>query len=203
MDRSERALVVIDVQESFRQRPSWEATSNPDIVDDVRRLVTLARDQADLVVWVLHSEVGSGGPFDPASGFVRLMDGLAPLPDEPVVTKTVHNAFTTTGLQHLLTSHGVRELTICGIKTEQCCETTARVASDLGYAVTFVSDATATTPIEHRDARAGRTMQEILADPLTLSTDAIIARTEYALAGRFAAIRTVDELAAAAISIGV
>jgi nicotinamidase-related amidase len=203
MDRAERALVVIDVQESFRQRPSWAATSNPDIVDDVRRLVTLARDQADLVVWVLHSDAGSGGPFDPASGFVRLMDGLTPQPDEPVLVKTVHNAFTTTGLQQVLTSHGVRELTICGIKTEQCCETTARMASDLGYAVTFVTDATATTPIEHRDAPAGRSLDEILADPLTRSTDAIIAGTEYALAGRFATIRTVDELAAAAISVGV
>lgn len=203
MDRAERALVVIDVQESFRQRPIWAATSNPDIVDDVGRLVALAREQADLVVWVLHADAGSGGPFDPASGFVRLMDGLTPLPDEPVLVKTVHNAFTTTGLQQVLTSHGVRELTICGIKTEQCCETTARVASDLGYAVTFVTDATATTPIEHRDAPVGRSMDEILADPLTRSTDAIIAGTEYALAGRFALIRTVDELAAAAISVGV
>jgi hypothetical protein len=77
------------------------------------------------------------------------------------------------------------------------------MASDLGYAVTFVTDATATTPIEHRDAPAGRSLDEILADPLTRSTDAIIAGTEYALAGRFAVIRTVDELAAAAISVGV
>jgi hypothetical protein len=34
----------------------------------------------------------------------------------------------------------------------------------------------------------------LLADPRTLSTDAIIARTEYALAGRFAAIATVAEV---------
>ncbi|XLM22660.1 isochorismatase family protein, partial [Chromobacterium piscinae] len=31
---------------------------------------------------------------------------------------------------------------ISGIRTEQCCETTARVASDLGYEVDFVSEAT-------------------------------------------------------------
>lgn len=29
-----RALLVIDVQESFRQRPLWNAISNPAIADD-------------------------------------------------------------------------------------------------------------------------------------------------------------------------
>jgi len=83
---------------------------------------------------------------------------------------------------------------ICGIRTEQCCETTARVASDFGFGVTFVTDATATSPIEHWDAPAGRGAEEILADPRTLKVDDILARTEYALAGRFATIRTVAEL---------
>ena len=85
-----------------------------------------------------------------------------------MLTKTSHNAFTTTGLQQLLTSRGISELVICGIRTEQCCETTARVASDLGYRVTFVTDATATTPIPHRRFPPGRSLAEILADPRTL-----------------------------------
>jgi len=188
------ALVVIDVQESFRRRPSWEVVSNPDITADVQRLVDAARAAGDLVVWVLHSEPGSGGVFDPAGGHVRLMDELVPLDGEPIVTKTSRNAFTTTNLGQLLTERGIRHLIICGIQTEQCCETTARVANDLGYDVTFVTDATATFPIPHRDAPAGRSVAELVADPRTLSADDVIARTEYALAGRFATIRTVAEL---------
>ncbi|HEX4791145.1 MAG TPA: cysteine hydrolase family protein, partial [Actinospica sp.] len=143
-----RALIVIDVQESFRGRPLWSLNSNPDIVDDVRRLVDHARARGDLVVWVLHSEPGSGGAFDPAGGLVRYQPGLTPLPGEPELRKTSHNAFTTTNLQQILTELGVRELAICGIRTEQCCETTARVASDLGFEVTFVADATTTSGIE-------------------------------------------------------
>ena len=189
-----RALVVVDVQKSFQQRPNWAAVSNPAIVKQVDRLVSAAREAGDLVVWVLHSEPGTGTVFDPALGHVRLMDGLAPLDNEPIVTKTSINAFTTTNLQQLLTTHGVREVVICGIQTEQCCETTARVASDLGYDVTFVMDATATFPIAHRDAPVDRPLDELLADPTTLSTDEIIRRTEYALARRFATIRSVDEL---------
>ena len=38
------------------------------------------------------------------------------------------------------------------------------------------------------------TVEELLADPRTLPADAVIERTVYALAGRFAAVRTVAEL---------
>jgi nicotinamidase-related amidase len=188
------ALLVIDVQESFRQRPIWQAVSTPDIVARVNRLVEAARSRGDLVVWVLHAEPGTGTVFDPADGWVRPMDGLAPRPGEPVFTKTSINAFTTTGLQKTLTEQGIRDLTVCGIQTEQCCETTTRLAADLGFDVTFVTEATATFPIPHRDAPAGRTVAEILADPRTLSTVDVIARTEYALAGRFATVRTLAEV---------
>ncbi len=189
-----RALIVIDVQESFRRRPLWQAISNPRIADDVARLVDGVRAAGDLVVWILHTEPGSGGTFDPASGHVRLIEPLAPWAGIAVFTKTSHNAFSTTGLQQLLTQHGITELIVCGIRTEQCCETTARVAFDLGYHVTFVTDATATNPIPHRDAPADQTVAELLADPRTLPVSAVIERTEYALAGRFAAIATIEEV---------
>ncbi|MEV6303997.1 isochorismatase family protein [Actinoplanes sp. NPDC051861] len=188
------ALVVIDVQESFRARPLWRTVSNPAVVENVRRLVEAARSAGDPVIWVLHAEPGTGGVFDPALGFVRVVDELEVAPGEPVLTKTVHNAFTTTDLQHRLTVAGVRSLTVCGLRTEQCVETTARVASDLGYEVTYVVDATATFPIPHRDAPEDQSVEELLADPRTLAAEDVVARTEYALAGRFATIRTVAEL---------
>ena len=194
-----RALVVIDVQESFRRQPQWPAISNPGIAEDVARLVDGVRANGDLVVWVLHSEPGSGTPFDPESGYVRYLDPLVPMAGEPQLTKTSHNAFTTTNLQQLLTQQGITEVIVCGIRTEQCCETTARVASDLGYRVTFVTEATATNPIAHRDAPAGQTVEELLADPRTLPVSAVIERTEYALAGRFAVIATIAEAAGPAI----
>lgn len=189
-----RALIVIDVQESFRQREMWQHNSNPELVWKVNRLAHSARDHGDLVAWILHAEPGTDTVFDPSRGFVRLMNGLETREGEPQITKTAHNAFTTTNLGRLLTVHGVREVLIAGIRTEQCCETTARVASDLGYDVTFVTDATATTPIENPAAPAGRGVAEILADPLTLSVEDVIARTEYVLAGRFATIRSVADI---------
>ena len=192
---TQTALIVIDVQESFRARPNWSVVNHPDIADRVNLLVDAARAKDDLVVWVLHTEPGTGGVFDPAKGHVRLIDGLEPIVGEPVITKTSHNAFTTTNLQQLLTQHGIREVVISGIRTEQCCETTTRVASDLGYEVVFVTEATATTPLPHWTMPADASLEEVLADPRTLSPEVIVERTEYALAGRFATIRTLDEVA--------
>ena len=176
------ALVVLDVQQSFRERPIWAKISNPDIVDDVSALVARAREAGHPVFWVLHADpIGSGTVFDPASGHVRLLEGLAPTADEPTIVKTSRNAFTTTNLGQQLTGAGVADVTICGIQTEQCCETTARVAADLGYGVEFVTEATATFPITRPDTGA------------VLDVDAIIERTEFALAGRFARIATIDD----------
>lgn len=168
---------------------------NQQIAEQVARLVDAARVAGDLVVWVLHSEPGTGTVFDPDLGQVRLIDGLVARDDEPQIVKTSVNAFTTTNLQQQLTRRQVQEVIICGIRTEQCCETTARVASDLGYAVTFVTDATTTSAIPHPDAPAEQTVAELLADPRTLSAADIIERTERVLAGRgFATIAATDEL---------
>jgi nicotinamidase-related amidase len=177
-----KALIVIDVQESFRQRPNWADISDPDIAEKVGALVEAARAAGDQVIWVLHTEPGSDTVFDPASGHVRLIEGLKPQDGEPTLYKTSHNAFTTTNLAQLLTTANIHELVVCGIRTEQCCETTARVGSDLGYDVTFVIDATATQPITH--PKTGE----------TLGAEEIMRRTEFALAGRFATIVTVAEL---------
>ncbi|MFF0339942.1 isochorismatase family protein [Kribbella sp. NPDC004875] len=191
---SRTALIVIDVQESFRVRPNWQLVNHPDIAERVDRLVRATRANGDLVFWVLHTEPGTGGAFDPANGDVRLIDGLEPLPGETVLTKTSHNAFTTTNLQQLLTQHGVTEIVVCGIRTEQCCETTARVGSDLGYDVVFVTEATATMALAHWTIRDEASVEEILADPRTLTAEQVAERTEYVLAGRFATIRTLAEL---------
>jgi len=108
-----------------------------------------------------------GDHIRPGSGHVPHIGPLKPQAGEPQLTKTSHNAFTTTNLQQLLTQQGITEVIVSGIRTEQCCETTARVAFDLGYHVTFVTEATATSPIAQHDAPTGQTAGQLLADPRT------------------------------------
>ena len=97
-----------------------------------------------------------------------------------VVHKQVHSAmFGRTGdgrsLEAWLRDSGVSEILVTGIRTEQCCETTTRHASDLGFSVRYVSDATLTFPMR---TRAGR----------DVSPAEIRERTEMVLDGRFAQI---------------
>jgi nicotinamidase-related amidase len=111
------------------------------------------------------------------------MPFLTPRAGEPLLHKTTRNCFTSTNLQAQLVAADVRRLVVTGIQTEQCCETTARVAGDLGYDVDFVTEATRTFPIAGPDGAE-------------LGVEAIVERTEYALRGRFARIATVAEIVA-------
>ena len=171
------ALLVIDVQESFMHMPFWELGDTAPFQQALLRLDAGCRAAQIPVVHIYHA--GQAGPFHPKSGFVKPMDWL---PSNPAVTLTkhTHNAFTDTGLDLWLRRQGVQRLIISGIRTEQCCETTARVGSDLGYAVDFVSEATLTFPMTH--AGTGQ----------TFSAQDITTRTELVLANRFARIVSVD-----------
>ena len=172
------ALLVIDAQESFRVRGEWADIADPDVCERIGELVDEARRHDVTVYWLLHSEPGTGGVFDPEIGHVRLIDGFVPRDSEPVIVKTTINAFTSTDLEAGLRAGGVERVVICGIRTEQCCETSARLAADLGFEVVFVAEATTTTGLPG------------------VTADQIKARTAAVLTGRgFAAVATVAELA--------
>ena len=110
------ALLVIDVQDSFKVLPRWERRSNPDFEVHVDRLLQAYRTAGLPVYFVLHADADEA--FQTSSPHYRLMDFLAPLPGEPLLHKITRNCFTSTNLQRLLTRSGVRRLTICGIQME-------------------------------------------------------------------------------------
>jgi nicotinamidase-related amidase len=175
------ALLVVDVQESFRHRPYWSERQLPRFLDRLRALISGARAAGVPVVRILHVE--DSGAFSLASGFVRPMEGVS-FEHDAEFQKRRHSALVGTGLDVWLTERGIRRLIVSGIRTEQCCETTTRHASDLGYEVDFVTEATLTFPIEGREGRLW-------------SPEEIADRTEIALDGRFARVTTVENALAA------
>ena len=174
---SDTALIVIDAQESFRHRPYWSDTDAPAFIGRLQALVDGARLRRIPVAQVFHVE--DGGAFSLASGHVVTMTGLE-IRADAIFHKHRHSALVGSGLPVWLTEHGIRRLIISGIRTEQCCETTTRHASDLGYDVDYVSEATLTFAMT--DA-AGRCW----------SAQEIKARTELVLMDRFARIATVEQ----------
>ena len=57
--------------------------------------------------------------------------------------KTGFNGFLGTGLDEFLEQHKVSEVVIAGVVTSVCIDSTARAASERGYSVTVLSDASA------------------------------------------------------------
>jgi ureidoacrylate peracid hydrolase len=74
----------------------------------------------------------------------RVLDAIAPAEDEIVIPKTSSSPFISTNLDYVLRNLGVRSLILAGILTDQCIDSSARDACDLGYLVTIATDACAT-----------------------------------------------------------
>jgi isochorismate hydrolase len=61
-----------------------------------------------------------------------------------VLVKHQYDAFLNTDLESRLKKKEIKQVIICGVLTNLCCESTARSAFMRGFEVYFVSDATAT-----------------------------------------------------------
>jgi nicotinamidase-related amidase len=176
-----QALLVIDAQESFRSRPYFKDAELPGFLKNTQSLIDRCQAQGIPVLQIFHREPGddAANPFTAASGQVRALRELSLRP-EAVFHKAVHSAMFAvaadgTTLERWLRSRGIDALLVTGIRTEQCCETTTRHASDLGFSVRYVTDATLTFQMQ---TRAGR----------QVSPAEIRERTELVLDGRFAEI---------------
>jgi nicotinamidase-related amidase len=181
------ALLLIDVQQSFRQRPSWSQTGADAFLKHVNALVDGAQARGIPIVRVFHTDGPDSpdNPFAHGGEFIRPLAGLAGFDAALTIEKHRHSALVGTGLGVWLTANGIRRVIVAGIRTEQCCETTARHASDEGWEVDYVGDATLTFDMT---TPAGA----------TLSAALIRERTETVLAGRFATLATVEQALARA-----
>jgi nicotinamidase-related amidase len=181
------ALLLIDIQQSFRQRKFWSEDNVPAFLQRVHALAEGCASLGTPIVRIFHADgpESSDNPFSHASGLVRPLEGLRELPIAVTFEKHRHSALVGTGLADWLRQRGITRLIVCGIRTEQCCETTARHASDEGWSVDFVGEATLTFPMQ---TPAGSTL-----DAVTLRE-----RTETVLQGRFATLCTVEQALARA-----
>jgi len=176
------ALILIDVQESFPQRPYWSQNGVDAFLKHTNALIDGAQARGIPIVRVYHTD----GPQTPenafahGSPFVRPLAGLADFEAALTFEKHRHSALVGSPLGSWLIGRGIKRLIVAGIRTEQCCETTTRHASDIGYTVDYVSEATLTFAMTGRDGQRWTPAE-------------IKARTELVLDGRFARIATVDE----------
>ena len=182
------ALLVVDVQQSFQQRPYWRADDVEPFLTQVQKLIDAAAASGIPVLQVFHVEEqdGPNGPFSSQSGYVKALSALRIAPTE-VFHKEVHSALFGRApngrtLEQWLRDFGVEHVVVTGIRTEQCCETTTRHASDSGFKVTYALDATLTFPMVSKSGRLW-------------SVSDLMERTELVLHGRFADVLRTEAIA--------
>ena len=171
------ALLVIDAQQSFEHAPYWSPVDAPPFYDRLQSLIDGAQARQIPVVQIFHVE--ESGHFSLESGLIKPLAALSIQP-QAVFHKPRHSALIGSGLPVWLVEHGIQRLIVSGIRTEQCCETTTRHASDSGYQVDYVSEATLTFAMTDRSGRRW-------------SAQEIKARTELVLEGRFARVLNVQQ----------
>jgi nicotinamidase-related amidase len=175
-DDAHAALLVIDVQKGFDDLDHWGPRNNPDCEANIAALLAHWRAHGRTVVFVRHDSDEPGSPLragGPGNAFKDVVTGT---PDVLITKRTNSCFYGDPDLHAWLQDRGIERLVLCGITTNHCCETTARMGGNLGYDVRFAIDATHTF------------------DRGDLTADQLAHATATNLDGEFATIVTTREL---------
>lgn len=140
---SDSVLIIIDAQREYvdgkLRLDGIEAS-----LKEASLLLERARKSGTPVIHVMHKGKAGGALFNPDGPYIEIAKPVTPEPSEPIVTKTLPNAFAGTNLEELLSRTGRKNLIVIGYMTHMCVSSTVRAALDRGYRTTVVAKATAT-----------------------------------------------------------
>ncbi|CAG8706003.1 20146_t:CDS:2, partial [Dentiscutata erythropus] len=123
------------------------------IIPNVKSIVLTCHEKGIPVIWTQHGHMNvelDGGTLARWYKFLKELDSIIMRSSTSIGTldfviqsKTRYDAFYKTELNSFLTSFGIKTLIISGVKTNLCCETTARRVFDKNYDIVFLEDTTA------------------------------------------------------------
>jgi nicotinamidase-related amidase len=169
------ALIVVDVQEGFDDESLMGMRNNPDADRNIEAIIKVWEKAGRPIVVVQHNSISASSVLNPSKPGNVLKPYVKKVKPDLAVTKSVNSAFYgTPDLDQWLKSSDIHQIVIVGIQTNMCCETTARMAGNLGYAVIFVPDAMHTFDATGPDGIV------ISADEITRATVASLFDGEFA-----------------------
>jgi nicotinamidase-related amidase len=162
----ETAFLVVDMQNDECRPEAVDAAKRAErahfyerlgtlVIPNLFRLIAAARGRRVEVVYTVIESLTldgrdrsldhkiSGLHVPKGSWQGRVIDELAPQPNEILIPKTSSGVFNSTNIDYVLRNLGIRFLVVTGVVTDQCVESAIRDAADRGYLVTQVEDACA------------------------------------------------------------
>jgi nicotinamidase-related amidase len=137
------ALLVIDLQCGMFANPAAPPHDGEAVVSRIADMIERARAAGAPVIFVQH-DGGAGNPLAQGQPGFPFRPELAPRAGDPVVVKNHCSAFQGTDLADILAAGEIDRVTICGMQTEFCVDTSCRAAYERGVRVTLASDAHST-----------------------------------------------------------
>ncbi|MFD8889557.1 isochorismatase family protein [Streptomyces sp. NPDC059558] len=142
---ADATLILVDYQNTYT-RGVMELSGWEPALEAAAALLARARAAGAKVVHVVN-DGGEGTPYDVRAEIGAIHPRVAPAPGEPVVVKTVPNAFVDTDLGEHVDAAGHKDVIVAGFMTHMCVTFTAEGAFLRGNRPTVVADACATRPL--------------------------------------------------------
>ena len=172
-----KALIVIDIQNDYFPGGAMELVGSTEAAQVAAGVKASFKTEGLPVFMVQHiAQSPTATFFRSGTKGAELYEQLPLTEGDVLIVKHFPNSFRETTLLTELRELGIVDLTVVGMMTHMCIDTTVRAANDLGFNVTVISDACATRDLSF----AGRTVEAADVQAAYLA----------ALDGSFAAVTT-------------
>lgn len=146
---SQKALLVIDLQNDYFPNGKFPLWNTENTLTNIKEAIKKAQQKEIPVIHIQHIA-------DPAMGIAPFFNQgsagadihseiLASAPEGDIVVKSFADSFEQTELDGVLKKHGVTELIICGMMTQNCVTHTAISKAAEQYEVSVLADCCTTT----------------------------------------------------------
>jgi len=139
--KSRTAVLIIDLQTGMMDGAKIPALpDHTQLLEKARALIDWSRAEGHPLIFVRH-DGAAGDVLEPGSPGWPLHPALGRREDEPIVSKSVGDAFEETDLAASLRAQGVEALVLAGAQTDECVAATVAGALKHGFKVRVASDA--------------------------------------------------------------
>ena len=145
------ALILIDIQNMYFTEGTYKLHKPEEAAEKAAKILEKFRKEGKPVIHVRHMFKVDG--LENGGYLLEFNEAVKPKENEIIVSKNYPSSFLKTNLKEVLDKLEIGKLTIVGMMTHMCIDTTVRAAQDYAYDVTVVHDACTTKDLMFNDKK--------------------------------------------------